>query len=128
MPDLEALGFLAPPPEWPVIEREIGGRPVRLTLGIKDLVDLERHTGLGISAILLRFQRMEVGTAEIVQPILMALSRGGDCTGVEALAVVRTFVEPNLASHVRIAADIVSAAFAGMDVADTPPDDTPGEP
>lgn len=118
---LQEAGFTEAPPTNPVLTRRIAGRDVRLTLTIDAIQELERETGRGIGELMKRLAVMDFSTSDIIHVIRIALMAGGESKAV-ALAVSWHFVAARPADYVRMASDVLTAAFAGLDPEAAPDD------
>lgn len=97
------------------IDRPFAGavRPFQLRYG--EIETLERMCGAGIGEIMMRLGTHRFKAADIWQTIRLGLE-GGGASEPEATALVMPYQTTALSAHLGLAAEILSAAVAGVEV------------
>ncbi|ACL62057.1 gene transfer agent family protein [Methylobacterium nodulans] len=94
---------------------EFAGRRRKFELRLGEIGELERRCGAGIGAIMLRLANHTFYGADVRETVRLGLIGGGeDLAGAEALMRYTVDGFP-LSTHLQLAADILSAAVAGVE-------------
>ena len=107
-----------------LIERPFAGRVRRFQLRYGEIESLERTCGAGIGEIMLRLGTHRFKAADIWETVRLGLE-GAGTPEMDATAIVMPYQSTALAGHLQLAADIISAAVAGVPAPGKP---TGGEP
>ncbi|UHC14423.1 gene transfer agent family protein [Methylobacterium currus] len=106
---------MAPDTSRTAIDAVFGGRRRKLQLTLGCIGELERICGAGIGEIQLRLAGHRFYAADLRETVRLGLIGGGeDLAGAEALMRFNFDQQP-LATHLQLAADLLSAAVAGVE-------------
>lgn len=95
------------------IDRLFAGRSRRFQLRIGEIGELERICGAGIGEIMLRLAAHRFRAADIWATIRLGLEGGGE-REIVATGLVERYQSQPLGDYIQLAADIISAAVAGV--------------
>ncbi|MGC5781620.1 gene transfer agent family protein [Methylobacterium sp. NFXW15] len=104
-----------------VVDADFAGQPRRFQLRLGEIGELERLTGSGIGAILLRIASHQFSVRDVWDTIRLGLE-GGGTPAVEASALVLRYRDEPLVDFLPLAGSIVAAAVNGV------PKAPPGKP
>jgi len=94
------------------IEASLGGRPRTLVLTLGALAELESAFGADdLMALAERFGTGRLSTRDLVRIIAAGLRGAGETISDDEVAALR--IEGGVTGYVRIAADLIAAAFDG---------------
>lgn len=96
-----------------MIDRPFAGAVRRFQLRYGEITTLERICGAGIGEIMLRLGTHRFAAREIWETIRLGLE-GGGMAEPDATATVMPYQNTALATHLQLAADILSAAVTGI--------------
>ena len=105
-----------------LIERPLAGRMRKFQLRYGEIEALERHCGAGIGEIMLRLASHRFKAADVIETVRLGLE-GAGMLEIEATALLIPYQSQALATHLQLAADIISAAVTGV----PKPGEAPGE-
>ena len=97
-----------------VLHAAFAGRRRRFCLRLGEIEDLERLCGAGVGEIMLRLSTHRFRVADIRETVRLGLQGGGASEPEATALVMGHFDKMPLAEHLQLAADILSAAVAGV--------------
>jgi hypothetical protein len=105
-----------------VVDADFAGQRRRFQLRIGEIGELERLTGTGIGAILMRIASHQFSVRDVWETIRLGLE-GGGTPAIEASALVLRYRDAPLIDFLPLAGSIVAAAVNGV-----PTNATAGKP